>query len=67
MAEAIKHFTLGSAYASHEETIKGSLEVGKFADMVILSKDLFSITPEEILETKVLYTILGGKIVFKRK
>ncbi len=65
-AEAIKHFTYGSAYASHEEDIKGSLEVGKLADMVVLSKDLFSIDPEEILETKVLYTILGGKIVFKK-
>jgi predicted amidohydrolase YtcJ len=67
MAEAIKHFTLGSAYASHEETIKGSLEVGKLADMVILSKDLFTIEPEEILETKVLYTILGGEIVYTKK
>jgi hypothetical protein len=66
MAEAIKHFTYGSSYASHEEDIKGSLEVGKLADMVVLSKDLFSIDPEEILETKVLYTILGGKIVFKK-
>jgi len=65
MAEAIKHFTLGSAYASHEEDIKGSLEVGKLADMVILSRDLFTIEPEEILETRVLYTILGGKIVYK--
>lgn len=67
MAAAIKHFTHGSAYASNEEDIKGSLEVGKLADMVVLSKDLFSIDPEEILETKVLYTILGGKVVFKRK
>jgi predicted amidohydrolase YtcJ len=66
MAEATKHFTLGSAYASHDENRKGSLETGKLADMVILSKDLFTIDPEEILETEVLYTILGGKIVYKR-
>jgi predicted amidohydrolase YtcJ len=67
MAETIKHFTLGSAYAAHEEDSKGSLEVGKLADMVILSKDLFAIDPEEILETKVLFTILGGKIVYTKK
>jgi len=66
VTEAIKYFTYGSAYASHEDNIKGSLEVGKLADMVILSKDLFMIDPEEILETRVLYTILGGKIIYKR-
>ena len=65
MAEAIKYFTYGSAYASHEEDRKGSIEKGKMADMVILSKDLFTIEPEEILKTKVIYTILGGKIVYK--
>jgi predicted amidohydrolase YtcJ len=65
MAEAIKYFTYGSAYASHEEHIKGSLEKGKLADMVILSKDLFTVEPEDILKTKILYTVLGGKIVYK--
>jgi predicted amidohydrolase YtcJ len=66
MAEAIKYFTLGSAFASFEENIKGSLEVGKLADMVVLSKDLFTIPPREILTTEVLCTILGGKIVYKK-
>jgi len=66
MAEAIKYYTLGSAYASFEEDIKGSLEPGKLADMVILSKDLFTIEPKEILTTEVLFTILGGKIVYKK-
>jgi predicted amidohydrolase YtcJ len=64
LKEAIKYQTLGPAYAAFEEMMKGSLEEGKFADMVVLSKDLFSIAPEEILTTKVLYTILGGKIVY---
>lgn len=63
--EAIKYYTLGSAYASFEEGIKGSLEKGKLADLVILDKDLFSISPEEILTTKVLYTIFGGKVIYK--
>jgi predicted amidohydrolase YtcJ len=67
MEEAIKYQTLGPAYAAFEEQIKGTLEVGKLADMVVLSKDLFSVTAEEILDTKVLYTILGGKIVYSTK
>ena len=64
MDEAIKYYTYGSAYASFEEDDKGTLEVGKLADMVVLSQDLFSIDPKEITKTKVLYTILGGKIVY---
>jgi len=66
LAEAIKDFTLGSAFASFEENIKGSLEVGKLADLVVLSKDLFTIPPKEILTAEVLYTILGGKIVYEK-
>jgi predicted amidohydrolase YtcJ len=66
MAEAIRCYTLGSAYASFEENIKGSLEIGKLADMVVLSKDLFTIDPKEILTTEAVYTILGGKIVYEK-
>ena len=64
MAEAIKYYTYGPAYASFEENIKGTLEAGKLADMVVLSQDLFSIDPKDINKTEVLYTILGGKIVY---
>jgi predicted amidohydrolase YtcJ len=64
MAEAIRLFTAGSAYASFEESLKGTLEPGKFADMVVLSKDLFTIPPREILETRSVCTIVAGKIVF---
>ncbi len=66
MAEAIGLFTKGAAYASFEEDVKGTLEPGKLADMVVLSKDLFTIAPREILTTEVLVTILGGRIVFQR-
>ena len=66
MAEAIKYYTYGPAYASFEEDIKGTLEEGKLADMVVLSQDLFSIDPKEIPKTEVLYTILGGKIVYDK-
>jgi hypothetical protein len=66
IAEAIRLFTLGSAYASFEENLKGSLEPGKLADMTILSKDVLTIAPKEILTTEALYTILGGKIVYQK-
>jgi predicted amidohydrolase YtcJ len=64
MAEAVKYYTYGPAYASFEEDIKGTLEEGKLADMVVLSQDLFSIDPKEITKTEVLYTILGGNVVY---
>jgi predicted amidohydrolase YtcJ len=64
MAEAIKYYTYGPSYASFEEDIKGTLEEGKLADMVVLSQDLFSIDPKDIPKTEVLYTILGGKIIY---
>ncbi|MFC1731589.1 amidohydrolase [candidate division KSB1 bacterium] len=66
MDEAIKYYTYGSAYACFEEDLKGTLEVGKLADMVVLSNDLFTIDPQEILNTEVLYTILGGEIVYHK-
>ena len=66
MAEAIKYYTYGPAYASFEEDIKGTLEVGKLADMVVLSRDLFTIQPRDIAKTEVLFTILGGKIVYEK-
>jgi predicted amidohydrolase YtcJ len=66
MAEVIRYYTYGSAYASHEEEIKGTLDKGKLADMVVLSRDLFTIPSREILRTQVLYTILGGKIVYQK-
>ena len=65
--EAVKLFTSGSAYASFEENIKGTLEPGKLADMVVLTKDLFTIPAREILTTEAAYTILGGRIVFEKK
>jgi predicted amidohydrolase YtcJ len=67
MAEAIKAFTTGAAYASFDEGRKGQIRPGLLADMVVLSQDLFTIPAREILETKAVWTILGGKIVFHRE
>lgn len=65
--EAIHSYTLGNAFAAFEEKQKGSLEVGKLADIVVLSKDLIHCTDEEILETEILYTIVGGKVEYQKK
>ena len=63
MAEAIKLYTLDAAYAEFQKHVKGSIKPGKYADLIILSKDLFSIPSEEILSTEIEMTIVGGKIV----
>lgn len=65
--EAVKLFTKYAAYASYSENENGTIEVGKWADFVVLEKDIFEIDPEEIKTTKVDMTILAGKTVFKRK
>ncbi|MFZ9982835.1 MAG: amidohydrolase [Cyclobacteriaceae bacterium] len=63
--QALRAYTYMGAYSSFEEKIKGTLEKGKLADFIILSQDLFSIDPMKIHETKVLYTVLGGKIIYE--
>ncbi len=63
--EALHSYTLGNAYAGFEEQEKGSLEKDKLADIVILSNNLLECADEEILSTKVLYTIVDGKIRFQ--
>lgn len=62
--EALFAYTQGASYASYEEKIKGSIEIGKLADMVVLSKDIFEVNPEEIPSLKVKSTILGGRVVY---
>ena len=60
--QALKSYTLDAAYGAFEEDIKGSIEVGKLADFTIFSADIMRIPEAEILEAKVEYTIIGGKV-----
>ncbi len=62
--QALRAYTREGAYASFEEQRKGTLEVGKLADMVLLDRDLTEIAPETIRETRVVKTIAGGRVVF---
>jgi predicted amidohydrolase YtcJ len=64
--DAIRAYTLNTAYANFEEKIKGSIEVGKLADIAVLSKNLLKVAPKEYLNTDVLYTVVGGKIVYQK-
>ena len=64
--EALRSQTLDAAYAAFEEDVKGSLTPGKYADVVVLSRNIMTIPEGEILSAKVDYTILGGKVVFER-
>lgn len=64
--EAIKSYTLACAYSAFEEKDKGSLEPGKLADIVVLSKDLVNCSDEEILQTQILKTIVGGKVKYQQ-
>jgi predicted amidohydrolase YtcJ len=64
MEDAIRAYTYNTAYANFEEKTKGSIEVHKVADLVVLTKNLLQASPREILDTKMVYTIVGGKIVY---
>jgi len=64
--EALKSYTWNNAYAAFEEKLKGSLEVGKLADITVLSHDIMTMPEDDILSTDVVYTIVGGKVVFER-
>jgi predicted amidohydrolase YtcJ len=65
--QAIRAFTLTAAYAQFQEDIKGSITVGKLADMVVLSEDILSMPPEKIETVEILYTIVDGKIVYQKQ
>ena len=66
VAEAIRAYTMGSAYASFDEKIKGSIEPGKLADMVVVSGDILGIPAVEIQKTRVETTVFDGAVIYRR-
>jgi len=65
--QALKAFTLWPAYAAFEETKRGTIEVGKWADFTVLDQDIMKIAEPEILKTKNVMTVVGGEIVYRVK
>jgi hypothetical protein len=64
--EALRSYTWNNAYATFTEAELGSLKVGKLADITVLSQDLLTVPEGNIPATQVVYTIVGGKIVYQR-
>jgi predicted amidohydrolase YtcJ len=64
--QALKMFTIWAAYAAFEEDVKGSIEVGKLADLTVLSADILKIAEQEIPKTRCVMTVIGGEVVFQK-
>jgi hypothetical protein len=65
--EALRSYTISNAYAAFQEGIKGSLKVGKLADVTVLSGDILTLPENQIRSAKVDYTIVGGKVMYQRE
>ncbi|MDX1577488.1 MAG: amidohydrolase, partial [Gemmatimonadota bacterium] len=63
--QALRSYTINSAYAAFEEDIKGTLSPGKLADITVLSRDILSVPADQILDAEVLYTIIGGDVLYE--
>ena len=66
VSDAIRVYTFNGAYLGKEEKVKGSIEEGKLADMAVLDEDILSTPSEELLDIKVIMTIVGGKIHYNK-
>ena len=64
--QAVRLYTINNAYLHHEEKSKGSLEPGKLADLIVIDRDILKCPAKDVAKTKVLDTIVGGKVVFGR-
>ena len=65
--QALQSYTINNAFAAFEDDLKGSITPGKLADITVLSKDIMTVPEDEILDTEIVYTILGGEVVYKWK
>ena len=65
LAQAVEAYTLGAAYAGRREKTEGSIEPGKLADLIVVSQNIFEVDPHRIAQTKVVKTIVGGKVVYQ--
>lgn len=65
--QALRLYTINNAYLHHDEKVKGSLEVGKLGDLIITDRDYLTCPIDEIRDMKVLYTVVGGKVVYEKK
>lgn len=63
--QALKSYTLDGAYSEFEENFKGSIEVGKAADFTVFDRNIMEVPENDILNTKVAMTVVGGKLVYK--
>ena len=66
VAEAVHAFTMGGAYASFEEKLKGSIEPGKLADLAVISDDIFSVNGADIEKARVDITVYDGQVIYER-
>jgi len=66
LVDALSGYTSGSAWAAHEDAVKGTLEPGMLADVVVLDRDLFAVPTSNIAGTSVQATIVGGRLVYER-
>jgi predicted amidohydrolase YtcJ len=66
LTAAIRLYTINGAYASFEEGIKGSIEPGKLADLVLLDEDLARVPADQVRDTPVAMTVVGGEVVYER-
>ncbi len=65
--EALRSYTIDAAWAAFEEESKGSLEVGKLADLTVLSRDIMAVPEEDIPGARVVYTVLGGRVAYRQQ
>ena len=64
--QALRSYTIDAAFGAFEENIKGSIEVGKLADFTILTRDIMTIPENDILQTEVYMTIIGGNVLYQQ-